>query len=58
MKLLKEEIREGEEKERKKIEKALREKLEKQVREKLRRGEKLTWDEFKLLSEGGTAAQD
>jgi len=56
--LLKQKIREGEEKERKKTEEALREKLEKQAREKLRRGEKLTWEEFQLLAEKGISTQD
>jgi uncharacterized coiled-coil DUF342 family protein len=35
---------------RKTAEKALREKLESQAREKLQRGEKLSWDEFQLLT--------
>jgi uncharacterized coiled-coil DUF342 family protein len=58
MKRLRDEIREEEEKEKKKSEEALREKLERQAREKLRRGEKLTWEEFQLLAEKGIAAQD
>jgi uncharacterized coiled-coil DUF342 family protein len=58
MKLLREQIREEEEKEKKKIEKTLREKLEKQAREKLKRGEKITWEEFQLLSEKENVAQD
>jgi uncharacterized coiled-coil DUF342 family protein len=55
---LKDEIQKEEDKKKKKIEKALRETLEKQAREKLRRGEKLTWEEFQLLAEKGTVAQD
>jgi len=55
---LKEEIRRKEDTEKKKMEDALREKLEKQAKEKLRRGEKLTWEEFQLLAEKGTVAQD
>ena len=39
------------EKQKKNAEKALREKLESQARNKLQRGEKLSWDEFKLLAE-------
>jgi len=58
MKLLKEEIRKQEEMERKKSEEVLREKLEEQAKEKLKRGEKLTWEEFQLLAEKGTVAQD
>lgn len=36
---------------RKTAEKALKEKLEAQAREKLQRGEKLSWDEFRLLAD-------
>jgi len=55
---LREEIREEDEREKKKREEALREELERQAREKLKRGEKLTWQEFQLLAEKGTAAQN
>jgi len=55
---LKEEIREEEEKEKKRIEDILREKLEKRAREKLKRGEKLTWEEFQILTEKEMTAQD
>lgn len=58
IKRLKEEIREEEEKEKKRIEEVLREKLEKRAREKLKRGEKLTWEEFQILAEKGMTAQD
>lgn len=36
----------------------LKEKLESQAREKLQRGEKLSWDEFQLLAEDETEAQN
>jgi uncharacterized coiled-coil DUF342 family protein len=52
---LKGEIRSEEECERKKIEEDLMENLEKKAREKLKRGEKLTWEEFKVLTEKGIA---
>jgi len=58
IKRLKEEIREEEEKEKKRIEEVLREELEKRAREKLKRGEKLTWEEFQVLAEKGMTAQD
>ena len=58
IKRLKEEIREEEEKEKKRIEEVLREKLEKRAREKLKRGEKLTWEEFQILAEKEMTAQD
>jgi len=58
IRLLRREIREAEETEKKVSEEALREKLEKQAREKLKRGEKLTWEEFQLLAENETEAQD
>jgi uncharacterized coiled-coil DUF342 family protein len=32
------------------VEQALKEKLETQARNKLQRGEKLSWDEFKMLT--------
>lgn len=49
IKQLKGEVREDTEKTRKESEGILREKLEKSAKEKLQRGEKLTWDEFKML---------
>jgi len=49
IKQLKGEVREDAEKTRKESEGILREKLEKSAKEKLQRGEKLTWDEFKML---------
>lgn len=52
------EVRKEEEKEKRKSEKAIRKELEKRAREKLRRGEKLTWEEFRILAEKGMAAQD
>jgi uncharacterized coiled-coil DUF342 family protein len=58
MKKLKEEVRGEEEREKKKREEALLEKLESQAREKLKRGEKLTWEEFKIITEKGMVAQD
>jgi uncharacterized coiled-coil DUF342 family protein len=50
-KKLQDAVREENEKRKKNAEKALREKLESQARDKLQRGEKLSWDEFKLLEE-------
>ncbi|NWG11092.1 hypothetical protein HXY33_05000 [Candidatus Bathyarchaeota archaeon] len=58
MKQLKNEIREEEEKEKKKDESILKDKLEKQAREKLKRGEKLSWEEFQILAEKGIEAQN
>jgi len=58
IKLLRDEIRQEEEKKKRINDEALREKLEKQAREKLKRGEKLTWEEFQLLAENDTEAQD
>jgi uncharacterized coiled-coil DUF342 family protein len=55
---LKMEIREEEEKKRKASEEALREKLKKEVREKLKRGEKLSWEEFQLLTHKENETQD
>lgn len=55
---LREQIREEDEKEKKKKDEALREEFERQAREKLKRGEKLTWQEFQLLAEKGMTAQD
>ncbi|MEM3640649.1 MAG: hypothetical protein QXH37_01840 [Candidatus Bathyarchaeia archaeon] len=55
IKQLREEILAEEEKARKKNEEILLESIEKQAREKLKRGEKLTWEEFKILAEKGIA---
>jgi len=51
-------IREEEERKRKTAEQALKEKLGSQAKDKLRRGEKLSWDEFQLLSEDDDQTQD
>jgi len=45
-------VREEDAKRKKNAEKVLKEKLESQARDKLQRGEKLSWDEFKLLADG------
>jgi len=58
IKQLKGEIREEQQRERKQGEDALRQSLEEKAREKLKRGEKLSWQEFQLLSEKGVTAQD
>jgi len=50
-KRLQDAVREEDAKRKKNAEQALKEKLESQARDKLQRGEKLSWDEFKLLSE-------
>ena len=55
---IKAEIHEKEVKEKKINEDSLRNKLEQQAAEKLKRGEKLTWEEFLLLSEKETETQD
>jgi uncharacterized coiled-coil DUF342 family protein len=55
---IKAEMREKEVKEKKLNEDSLRSKLGQQAAEKLKRGEKLTWEEFKLLSEKETETQD
>lgn len=52
------EMREKEVKEKKLNEDSLRIKLGQQAAEKLKRGEKLTWEEFQLLSEKETETQD
>jgi uncharacterized coiled-coil DUF342 family protein len=44
-------VREEDEKRKKSVEQALKEKLGSQAKDKLERGEKLSWDEFKLLAE-------
>jgi uncharacterized coiled-coil DUF342 family protein len=51
-------LREDEEKKRKNEEQVLKEKLGVQAREKLQRGEKLSWEEFQLLSEEDSQTQD
>ncbi len=51
-------MREEKEKERKAAEQALKEKLGSQAKDKLKRGEKLEWDEFQLLSEDSDHTQD
>ena len=44
-------IQEEDKKRKKNAEQALKEKLESQARDKLQRGEKLSWNEFQLLSD-------
>jgi uncharacterized coiled-coil DUF342 family protein len=58
VKQLQDELRAGEDQEKKHREDALRKKLEEQAREKLKRGEKLSWEEFQLLAEDGMETQD
>jgi uncharacterized coiled-coil DUF342 family protein len=58
VKQLQDELRAGEDQEKKRREDALRKKLEEQIREKLKRGEKLSWEEFQLFAEGGVETQD
>jgi uncharacterized coiled-coil DUF342 family protein len=50
-KKLQDALRKEDEKQKKNAEKALKEKLESQARDKLRRGEKISFDEFKLLAD-------
>jgi len=50
-KKLRDAVREEDEKRKKNAEKALKEEIESQARNKLNRGEKLSWDEFKLLAD-------
>ena len=50
-KKLQDALRQEDEKRKKNAEQALKEKLETQARDKLQRGEKLSWDEFKLLAD-------
>ena len=50
-KKLQDALREEDEERKKNAEKALKEKLESQARNKLKRGEKVSWDEFKLLAD-------
>ena len=50
-KKLQDAVRQEDEKRKKNAEQALKEKLEIQARDKLQRGEKLSWDEFKLLAD-------
>ncbi|MEM2953293.1 MAG: hypothetical protein QXU21_03355 [Candidatus Bathyarchaeia archaeon] len=52
---LREEILAEEAKARKKREESLLENIERQAKEKLKRGEKLTWEEFKAIAEKGIA---
>jgi len=52
---LKEEVKAEEEEERRKSEENLLEKIARQAMDKLKRGEKLSWEEFKILTEKGTA---
>jgi len=51
-------MREEDERNKKTAEQALKEKLGSQAKEKLQRGEKLSWDEFQLLSEDDDQTQD
>jgi uncharacterized coiled-coil DUF342 family protein len=51
-------VREEDERNKKTAEQALKEQLGSQAKEKLRRGEKLSWDEFQLLSEDDDQTQD
>jgi uncharacterized coiled-coil DUF342 family protein len=51
-------MREEDERNKKTAEHALKEKLGSQAKEKLQRGEKLSWDEFQLLSEDDDQTQD
>lgn len=44
-------MREEEEKRKKNVEQALKEKIGSQAKDKLKRGEKLSWDEFKILTD-------
>jgi len=50
---LRKEVEEEQKQKRKDNENALKQTLEERAREKLKRGEKLSWDEFKLLAEKG-----
>jgi uncharacterized coiled-coil DUF342 family protein len=52
------EVREEHEKERKQSDSLLRQTLEKRAMEKLRRGEKLSWEEFRLVAEKGSQSED
>jgi uncharacterized coiled-coil DUF342 family protein len=53
IKAFKQELRKAEEKEQAKRQRELRKELEKRALEKLKHGEKLTWEEFKILAEKG-----
>jgi uncharacterized coiled-coil DUF342 family protein len=53
IKTFRQELREKEEKEQAKRQRELRKELEERALEKLKRGEKLTWEEFKILAEKG-----
>jgi len=50
-KKLQDDVREEDERRKKNAEQALKEKLESQAKDKLKRGEKLNWDEFQLLTD-------
>ena len=50
-KKLQDAVREEDKKRKKNAEEALKEKLGSRARDKLQRGEKLSWDEFKLLAD-------
>lgn len=54
---LKGEAQEEEQKEKRRSDEELRQSLEQKAREKLKRGEKLSWQEFQLLSEKGVTTQ-
>ena len=51
IKIFEKELREAEEKKQAKRQRELRKELEKRAIEKAKRGEKLTWEEFKILAE-------
>lgn len=55
---LRKEVQEQQQQKKKDNENALKQTLEELAKEKLRRGEKLSWDEFKLLEEKGMIQQD
>jgi uncharacterized coiled-coil DUF342 family protein len=48
-------VREEDAKRKKRVEQALKEKVGSQAKDKLERGEKVSWDEFRLLAEGDSA---
>ena len=53
IKSLKQEIQQKEKEQQTKRQEQLREEAAKKALEKMKRGEKLTWEEFKILSEQG-----
>jgi len=53
IKTFKQNLRQAEEKEQTKRQRELRKELEEKAVEKLKRGEKLTWEEFKILAKKG-----